>query len=408
MTPMKLLLSLLISACLALSETAHQAARPQVPQGRVEQSDGTSIVSPSVVASSSTRRDASGALTVDLLILWRGSPGWSFRRTAAAESMANSSAARDGAVNFSVEQGGLHLTARYDPAGKTVTILGERVDLAGANVVFVDRVDSPDGPVIAGTTTVRPRNVARGLPVVPAVLRDTPELLAYLRCEAQLPEPMNQMAMNSVCTEAILRELVKADRTVTPVPAGPVTNRAAATGTPAGSRTLPEPAASSGSAVVSPVVVASWFTSRSATGGARMDLLVLWRGSLGWALREQTAGGSSGGGSGTRRGATVRYGGRSFYAAFDTGSGSRTAQIEDTTIPLGDHNVVLVDDVDSAGGPRVVKTLHVDPDLPDPRRIDAVIARSPELASYLRCDRKLDDPRQQRTMETLCARFTGR
>jgi len=56
----------------------------------------------------------------------------------------------------------------------------------------------------------------------------------------------------------------------------------------------------------------------------------------------------------------------------------------------------------------VVKTLHVDPELPDPRRIDAVIARSPELASYLRCDLKLDDPRQQRTMETLCARFTGR
>jgi hypothetical protein len=140
-----------------------------------------------------------------------------------------------------------------------------------------------------------------------------------------------------------------------------------------------------------------------------MDLLVLWRGSLGWALGELSSGASGGGGSGSRRGMTVRYGGRSLYAALDAaGVGGRTAQIEDETIVLGDHNVVLVDGVDSASGPRVAKTLRVDATLTEPQRIDLVIARSPELVAYLRCDLKLPDPKQQAMMDVICARFAGK
>jgi len=169
------------------------------------------------------------------------------------------------------------------------------------------------------------------------------------------------------------------------------------------------PMESEGSAVVSPVVVAGWFTSQDGAGIARMDLLVLWRGSLGWALRDQSSGSSSGGTGSSRRGMTVHQGGRSLYAAFDAaGSRARTAQIEDQTIPLGDHNVVLIDNVDSATGPRVVKTLRVDATLSEPRRIDLVIARSPELVAYLHCDLKLPDPKQQAMMDVVCARFTGK
>jgi hypothetical protein len=188
---------------------------------------------------------------------------------------------------------------------------------------------------------------------------------------------MNQVAVQPVCAEAMFRGLVKAPRTVTPIPTGPVTNRAAATGPPARPERPAGPMESEGSGVVSPVVVAGWFTSQDGAGAARMDLLVLWRGSLGWALREQSSGSSSGGGMGrSRRGMTVHQGGRSLYAAFDAaGSRARTAQIEDETIPLGDHNVVLVDNVDSATGPHVVKTIRVDAELSEARRIDLLIAR---------------------------------
>jgi hypothetical protein len=106
---------------------------------------------------------------------------------------------------------------------------------------------------------------------------------------------------------------------------------------------------------------------------------------------------------------TVRRGDRSLYAGFvDDGPRGRTARIENETIPLGDHNVVLVDDVDSASGPRVVKTLRVEPGLSDSRRIDPVVAGSPELVAYLRCDLELPDPDQQRVMDIVCARFTAR
>jgi hypothetical protein len=109
-------------------------------------------MSPSVLASAAMRRDDSGRTTVDILILWRGSPGWSFRRTGLGGAMGGGSPVRDGTVSFSVQEGGLQLTAHYDPAAQVATILGERVELKGANVVFVDRVDSADGPVIVGTS----------------------------------------------------------------------------------------------------------------------------------------------------------------------------------------------------------------------------------------------------------------
>jgi hypothetical protein len=47
----------------------------------------------------------------------------------------------------------------------------------------------------------------------------------------------------------------------------------------------------------------------------------------------------------------------------------------------------------------------VDPAVPDGRRIDQLIARSPELVAYLRCDVKLADARKQMAADILCARY---
>jgi hypothetical protein len=341
-----------------------------------------------------------------MLILWRGSPGWSYRRSNVGGSMSGGSPTREGVVPFALHQGGLVLTADYDLSSHIATVLGERVELKGAaNVIFVDRVDSPDGPVVAGTATL-PSTTAPSASL-PSMLRESPELLAYLRCEAQLPEPINQTAMNRVCTEAIVRGLITAAQTVTAVPLGPVTNRAAATG-PAPQPEPPSgPGQSSGSGALSPVVVGGWFTSHDGAGVTWLDLLVLWRGSLGWAMKGQIAGGSSGGSmTGARRGMTVRGGGLSFYAAFN--AGPRTCEIDSQTVPLGDDNVVLVDDVDSERGPHVVKTLRVDPAMSGSPTIDTVIARSSELKAYLRCDLKLPDAMQQTMMDVLCARYAGK
>ena len=165
------------------------------------------------------------------------------------------------------------------------------------------------------------------------------------------------------------------------------------------------PTQSSGERVLSPAVVGAWFTHSDAPGSHTLDLLVLWRGLPGWYMRDGPRGSSGGGGSG-RSHLTLKYGGLFLQVLFD--GPARIAEIEDRKIPLNDDNVLLVDDVDSASGPKVVKTLRVDPDLSDPHRAEIVIRRSPELVAYLRCDIKLPDPQRQAMMDVICAQVIGK
>jgi len=366
---------------------------------------GMWTLSPSVIASSVGHQTGSGPFVIDILILWRGSPGWPYRRTGSGSQSGGEGRGGSGVIPFSIYQGGLHLTASFDPATRSTVVLGERVELNGANVVLVDRVDDPAGPVIAGTLTVPPmQNPTDG---VSTVVRKTQKLLEYLRCEAQIPGGLNHPSMQPVCADAVLKGAVKASITTSAIPTGPVTNRAAGVAPPR-QEVPPRPGTeSSGDGVLSASVVGGWFTHVNGSGEGVLDLLVLWRGSPGWPLT-RSSGGTSGGSTpfSTRRGMTVSRGDRSFYAAFS--SSPRTYQIEDETKPLGDANVVLVDDVDSPAGPRVVKTLRVDPVMPDRRRIELVLERSPELVAYLRCDARLADARKQMAIDLLCARYRGK
>jgi hypothetical protein len=158
--------------------------------------------------------------------------------------------------------------------------------------------------------------------------------------------------------------------------------------------------------VLSPAVVGGWFTHSDAPGSSTLDLLVLWRGSPGWFLRDGPRGSSGGGSSTGRSSLTVKYGGFFLQVLFD--GRARLAEIDGRSVPLNDDNVVLVDDVDSVGGSKVVKTLRVDPALTDPARAEIVIRRSPELVAYLRCDLKLPDARQQAMMDVICAQVIGK
>jgi len=363
-------------------------------------SGGSEIMSPSVVGTSYITRDANGPNTLNLLVLWRGSPGWFMRRTGRGSSMGSS-----GGTTY-VRQGGVHLTVAFDAATRTARILDEDVPLVnGANVVLVDNVDDPSGPRVVKTLKVEGALGATG--VLSHLVLDSPELLDLLRCQAQIPEPANRAAMSYVCSSAVALGRVTGDRTVTPIPEGPVTNRAAdPTGPPPPSRP-PGPSQGMSDRILSPAVVGGMFTHREASGSESLDLLVLWRGSPGWHLRGTDHGGSAGGmGMSGRRGMTIRYGTLSLYAAFEPAT--RHCQIEDKDVPLGDDNVVLVDDVDGASGLRVVKTMRIDPALPEPGRMELAIRRSPELVAFLRCDVKLPDARQQALMDIICGQVVGR
>jgi predicted dehydrogenase len=175
---------------------------------------------------------------------------------------------------------------------------------------------------------------------------------------------------------------------------------------------MPPPGASatsSGTQVISPVAVMTWVTRRGHDDVHTLDLIVLWRGAPGWFMRAGTHGSSSGG-SGDAFHTTIRYGDVELQLGLQ--SAKRTAEIQEQKVELGDANVIFVDHVDGAGGAQVVRTQRIDPVLPlsaeGRPRVDAVLRRSPEIISFLRCDTVLPDAKAQATIDRICAQVIGK
>ena len=84
---------------------------------------------------------------------------------------------------------------------------------------------------------------------------------------------------------------------------------------------------------------------------------------------------------------------------FDPGSG-RVRVEEDQSIPLQSGNVILVDEVNSAAGPRILETIRVEPRFPSGRvDIDTVVRRHSALFPFLRCDVRFPDQPQRSPIE---------
>jgi len=174
-------------------------------------------------------------------------------------------------------------------------------------------------------------------------------------------------------------------------------------------RALGPTATSSGTRPMSAVALVTWVTRYGSDGAQVLDLLVLWRGTPGWFSRG-SGNGTSGGGSPGSFHSTIRYGGLKLQLEFQ--SQARVAQIQGRRVELHDDNVILVDGVDTADGPTVVGTLRVEPELPQTDngfpRIEAVLQRSPEIASFLQCDARLPDARVQAFIDSICAQVLPR
>jgi hypothetical protein len=279
----RLLLGLMACIPLVGATGVAQRSAPPDPPGRAftptHSSAGSRLLSPSVIGSYYLT-GPSRAPSLELLILWRGSPGWFARRTSQGGSSMSSGSAGGGQTGLSIRQGGLLLTATFDPGNRAVRILDEDIRLdAGANVILVDLVDDPAGPRLLKTlSVVAPDGHAN---VLHAAFMASPELLDYLRCHAQVS---HRAFMDFICAEAIARGMVASEPQLTPIPVDPVQNRAADT-----APNLPEPVRrpsdESADPIVSPVVLGTYFARREASGDNVLELLILWRGSPGWHLR---------------------------------------------------------------------------------------------------------------------------
>jgi hypothetical protein len=177
----------------------------------------------------------------------------------------------------------------------------------------------------------------------------------------------------------------------------------------------PEPEAvggSSGSPVLSPTVVATFIIRTPPKGTPELELLVLWRGTPGWFMREGSSESSSSGvslGPGESGIVVERlsYGGIQLDLEFERGK--RIARIQGREIALDTANVILVDDVDGSAGPQVAGSLQVDPAVHDePAGIEVIIRNNPELYLFLRCDARLPDATAQPMFDSICARMEPR
>lgn len=176
-------------------------AQPQPrPQGH---SSGGGLVSPSVVATYSARfTPALGkpvsvqdrvAQTLDLLVLWRGAPGW-------FDHQDLSVGAGDAAHQVSTK--GRSLEVRIDPDSNMISLAGHMLARGSANVLFVDHADGR--ATLAGTSRVQPLlppALNGPIDIVRTIARRSTEVFEYLRCDpasARLDDVSTQIGLR-VC-----------------------------------------------------------------------------------------------------------------------------------------------------------------------------------------------------------------
>jgi hypothetical protein len=154
----------------------------------------TQPVSPSSLATVMTSRDVQDERTLDLLVLWRGTPGWFF-----VTHQSESGGGRAGLSSVSLRYGAVSLDLEKE--GRVVRIQGAPVELGDANVILADRVDT-DGPVIVEVLRVDPSFPGTDPRVYP-ILRRSEQIVSFIRCDEKLPDPKKQAVFDHICAQIV-------------------------------------------------------------------------------------------------------------------------------------------------------------------------------------------------------------
>ena len=191
------------------SVSLHAQAPPRLPSW---DSSGSRVVSPAVAATLITKHWQSGDGELKLLVLWRGSPGWFLEGGQDSRSgsstwggtSAGGPGGSSGTVDHQVLLGGLTLNLQFNRRTRTARVQDTEVSLQNANVILVDRVDSGDALMVVGTRWIDPQ--ISGAPVrIEQVLGRSSELVAFLRCNSNLPDPLVRGMVQMICRELLNR-----------------------------------------------------------------------------------------------------------------------------------------------------------------------------------------------------------
>jgi len=153
---------------------------------------GDTMISPTVFATWLTDRVGNGPVELRLLVLWRGTPGWPFLLPGGkvADSFDGSR------THHTIEYGRIRLTLDYG-AGDRVAINGQEVHLGTDNVVYVDDVDAPAGARVVRTSRI-PSKLPGSEGQIALAIRDVPEVVTYLKCDARAADAHRQMMIDNI------------------------------------------------------------------------------------------------------------------------------------------------------------------------------------------------------------------
>jgi hypothetical protein len=188
----RIALAMSLAFVVSASTTAQQTGR-RSPYPRLSPESGVSdqVISPAVVASYLTSNTPQGT-RLDLLVLWRGAPGW-FLRTSMEGRVTGGA---DGAKIVSISHRDFVLEFTYIAASRIVRIDDREIKLGTANLLLVDDVDRPRPLKIAGIKAVDGRMFDRRR--IDLVIRPAVEVHSFLRCDAKLPDEHDQMMISAI------------------------------------------------------------------------------------------------------------------------------------------------------------------------------------------------------------------
>jgi ketosteroid isomerase-like protein len=131
---------------------------------------------------------------VDLLVIWRGTPGW-FMTPDYQASRGGSGPLFDGTLFF----GGHLFNWDINFISRIAHVAGSRLDLKDRNIVLVDGIDAPTGPRIVKILKVEEELSADSPDVRPRVWR-IPGIAAYLQCDQRFADARVQMLHGLACS----------------------------------------------------------------------------------------------------------------------------------------------------------------------------------------------------------------
>jgi len=162
------------------------------------------VLSPTTVAYWQQHDNGDGTGSLDLLVLWRGAPGWFFSGGSSSGGGLHGGFGQwqnTHWMNYGDVTLQLDFTSQsqdFDPASTVVTILDRQISLRDTNIVLIDDADSGT-PRIVGTRFVEPRFAGRD--GVAAIMKRTPELFEFLRCDVTLPDAKQKAMMALICEQ---------------------------------------------------------------------------------------------------------------------------------------------------------------------------------------------------------------